>query len=134
MIETDIATEKLEEDDLKDDGGAGGATVCLRLNKKPSHAWEQCFLASVAASPNVMVTASPPRIAASQSGRTAIAFLVRRGTAKAMVAAVVETVGQGNTRATAENDEDAKRQRAIAAGNERHRAQFEEIKRELLGK
>jgi hypothetical protein len=130
MIETDIELQSLVEGDIQEAGSR--ALVRARLNKTPSGQWLTCFDAVLKASKSNLFNGDAPRYDFLERRQPVLAFGVAKGVAATKLKAVRELVDQANSSASHLNDQAATDQRLALERVEHQRADFAEIKRELL--
>jgi hypothetical protein len=104
------------------------------LNKTPSGQWLTCLDEMLRASKSPLLSGDPPKYDFLERRQPVLAFGVAKGLASAKLEAVKEVVAQANRSARHANEQVAADQRVVLERVEQERADFEEIKRELLGK
>ena len=132
MIETDIELLAIAESDVQE--SAGGAMVRARLNKTPSGQWLTCLDDALKTSTRELLGGDPPKYDFLERRQPALAFGVARGKAAAKLEAVAEVVAHANAAARQINEQVASDQRLALEKIEQQRADFAEIKKELLHK
>jgi hypothetical protein len=131
MVEIDIELQPIAEGDIQEAGGR--ALVRARLNKTPSGQWLTCLDEVLRASRSSLLNGDPPKYDFLERRQPVLVFEVAKGLAAAKLKAVKEVVEQANGSARLANEQVAADQRVVLERVEQQRADFEEIKRELLG-
>jgi len=132
MIEIDIALQPLTEGDIQET--AGRAVVRARLNKTPSGQWLTCFATLLKGSASGLLSGDPPKYDFLERRQPVLAFGVSKGAALSKLKVITELVNQTNATAAQMNEQTATEQRLELDRAAQQRADFEEIKRELLTK